>query len=117
VIFGAFGLVALSATLPSGGAPVAMARLSLALAGGALGAWIWPQVPLRLRKVLDVAGQLVAPYIVARVGYDIYQVPILTEKHGAVLDDWAPHHVQVSTVAEALASRHDGALDPSDLRR
>lgn len=102
VVLGALCLLAVSATLPSGTAPVAFARLLLALMGGALAAWAWPQLPPGLRKVLDLVGQFAAPLIVARLGYDLYALPILKEKHGAVLDDWAPHHVQVAIVAEAL---------------
>jgi len=102
VVFAALCLLVVSAALPSASAPIAIARLALAAAGGALGAWIWPQLPERLRKVLDRCGQIAAPLIVARLGYDLYHLPLITEKRGVVLDDWAPHHVQVSLVAEAM---------------
>ena len=102
VLLGALTLVGASAAMPGGGAVVAMTRLVLVLVGGALAAWVWPKLPIGLRKVLDLCGQIAAPLVVARLGYDLYEVPIFDEKRGVVLDDWAPHHVQVSIVAEAM---------------
>jgi len=102
VLLGAVVLVALSATLPGASAAVALTRFVLVLAGGALGAWVWPQLPDPLRRSVDVLGRIAAPLIVARFGFDLYELPLLTEKRGAALDDWAPHHVQVSVVAEAM---------------
>jgi hypothetical protein len=102
VLVGAVGLFAASAALPGASAAIALVRFVLVLAGGALGAWVWPQLPRSWRRGLDLLGRIAAPLVVARVGFELYELPLLVDKRGALLDDWAPHHVQVSVVAEAM---------------